>query len=75
MQTLQKLRKAILDGYFKPGDRLYERELCEWFGVSRTSVREALRQPESECLVCTIPYQGPIVTKLALEEAEDIYQV
>lgn len=75
MQTHQKLREAILDGHFKPGDRLYERELCEWFGVSRTSVREALRQLESEGLVWTVPNQGPIVTRVFLEEAEDIYQV
>lgn len=75
MQTIQKLREAILDDYFKPGDRLYEKELCEQLGVSRTSVREALRQLEAEGLVTTVPNQGPIVTRVFLDEAEDIYQV
>ncbi|MEW6112499.1 MAG: GntR family transcriptional regulator [Thermodesulfobacteriota bacterium] len=74
-QTLRKLREAILDGYFKPGDRLYEKELCEQFGVSRTSIREALRQLEAEGLVSTVPNQGPIVTRVSYAEAEDIYQV
>jgi DNA-binding GntR family transcriptional regulator len=74
-QTLRKLREAILDSYFKPGDRLYEKELCEQFGVSRTSIREALRQLEAEALVTIVPNQGPIVTTVSYREAEDIYQV
>ncbi|MGO9569271.1 MAG: GntR family transcriptional regulator [Desulfomonilaceae bacterium] len=75
MQTIQKMREAILDDYFKPGDRLYEKELCEQFGVSRTSVREALRQLEADGLVTTVPNQGPIVTRVFPDEAEHIYQV
>jgi len=39
----QKLREAIMSGTFKPGQRLVERELCEMTGVSRPSIREALR--------------------------------
>lgn len=74
-QTLQKLRQAILDDEFKPGDRLYEKDLCERLGVSRTSVREALRQLETEGLISTVPNQGPIVTRVSYEEARDIYQV
>jgi GntR family transcriptional regulator, trigonelline degradation regulator len=74
-QTLQKLREAILDNYFMPGERLYEKTLCERLGVSRTSIREALRQLEAEGLVSTIPNQGPIVTRVTLKEAEEIYQV
>ena len=46
-QVLDVLRNAILDFRFKPGDRLIERELCAMTGVSRTSVREALRHLES----------------------------
>jgi GntR family transcriptional regulator, trigonelline degradation regulator len=74
-QTIQKLREAILDDYFKPGERLYEKELCEQFGVSRTTVREALRQLEAEGLVGMVPNQGPVVTRVLLDEAEDIYQI
>ncbi|MEJ2717008.1 MAG: GntR family transcriptional regulator [Deltaproteobacteria bacterium] len=74
-QTLEKLREAIADGYFQPGQRLFERELCEQLGVSRTSLREALRQLEAEGLVATIPHQGPIVARMTLKDAEEIYQV
>jgi DNA-binding GntR family transcriptional regulator len=74
-QTIQKMREAILDDYFKPGERLYEKGLCEQFGVSRTTIREALRQLEAEGLVAMIPNQGPVVTTVSLEEAEDIYQI
>ena len=74
-QVLEVLRDAILNFQFKPGDRLIERELCEMIGVSRTSVREALRHLESEGLVQNLPNRGPIVATLTLEEAREIYEV
>ena len=43
-QVLDNLRKAILTRQLAPGQRLIERELVEMTGVSRTSVREALRE-------------------------------
>src|SRR5688500_11749550 len=46
IQTANKLRDAILSGYFKPGQRLVEADLCEMMQVSRTSIREALRRLE-----------------------------
>lgn len=55
-----KLRRAIVEGQFEPGRRLIERELCALLQVSRTSVREALRQLEAEGLVKTLPYCGPV---------------
>jgi DNA-binding GntR family transcriptional regulator len=69
------IRKAILDLRFKPGDRLIERELCELTGVSRTSVREALRHLESEGLVRNLPNQGPIVATVDAKEAREIYEL
>jgi GntR family transcriptional regulator, trigonelline degradation regulator len=74
-QVLEVLRDAILNFQFKPGDRLIERELCEMTGVSRTSVREALRHLESEGLVQNLPNRGPIVATLTLDEAREIYEV
>ena len=74
-QTVINLRQAILEGRFLPGDRLYEQRLCDLMGVSRTSIREALRQLESEGLVTMLPNRGPVVTEITLQDAEDIYQV
>lgn len=69
------LRTAILEGRFEPGERLIERELCALTGVSRTSVREALRHLESEGLVRSVPNKGPVVAELTLDEARQIYEV
>src|SRR3978361_507984 len=69
----QKLREAIMSGTFKPGQRLVERELCEMTGVSRPSIREALRLLEADGLVHTIPHRGPVVYTISLEEAKQLY--
>jgi DNA-binding GntR family transcriptional regulator len=69
----QKLREAITSGTFEPGQRLVERELCEMTGVSRPSIREALRLPEADGLVYTVPHRGPVVSTISLEEAKQLY--
>lgn len=74
-QTVINLRNAITTGIFKPGESLIERELCELTGVSRTSVREALRQLEAEGLIKLIPPKGPTVATITPDEAREIYEV
>lgn len=74
-QTLTKLRQAILEGRLQPGNRLYEQKLCDLMGVSRTSIREALRHLESEGLVTILPHKGPVVSTVTIQDAEEIYQV
>ncbi|QRG09614.1 GntR family transcriptional regulator [Xanthobacter dioxanivorans] len=74
-QAVEKLRSAILAGMFKPGDRLIEADLCELLGVSRPSVREALRSLEAERLIAIIPNRGPQIPILSWQEAQEIYQV
>ena len=71
----ENIRYAIALGHFKGGDRLPERSLCEMTGVSRTLVREALRQLESEGLIEIVPNRGPIVAQVTVKQAEDIYKV
>lgn len=73
--VVDALRKAIVDGRLAPGTRLIERELIDLTGVSRTVIREALRQLESESIVETIPNKGPIVRRLTREEAVDLYAI
>jgi DNA-binding GntR family transcriptional regulator len=72
---LLELRQSIISGRLNPGDRLVERELIAMMGVSRTVIREALRQLESEGLVAIVPNKGPVVRMLTLEEAQDLYAI
>jgi DNA-binding GntR family transcriptional regulator len=72
-QVENVLRQAIMSGRFAPGARLVERELCETLGVSRTSVREALRKLEAEKLVRSVPHKGPVVAVMSKQEAGELY--
>ena len=74
-QVLEALRRAIVSGHLAPGQRLTERALIEMMGVSRTVVREALRQIEAEGLIEIIPNKGPVVRELSPAEAEDLYRI
>ncbi len=74
-QVLEELRQSIIAGRLAPGSRLVERELTAMMGVSRTVVREALRQLESEGLISIIPNKGPVVRELTLAEARDLYSI
>jgi GntR family transcriptional regulator, trigonelline degradation regulator len=74
-QVTENLRQAILDRRLVPGQRLIERELVELTGVSRTSVREALRELAAEGLVTAIPNKGTVVTSVSAEEARQLYEV
>lgn len=73
--ALERMRQAILEFHFKPGQRLVERDLCEQLGVSRSVVREVVRHLESEGLIQTKPHHGPIVAKLDVDTAKQIYEL
>lgn len=75
LRVEEKLRDAIATGRFRPGERLVERELCSLLAVSRTSVREALRQLGAEGLIHTVPHRGPVVAAITLKEARELYEV
>jgi len=74
-QAVDNLRRAIIKGHFAPGVRLTERELCELLGVSRTLVREALRQLEAEGWIENVPYRGPTVAAISVDEARQLYEI
>ncbi len=73
--VVESIRNAIATGVFAPGERLTEKGLCERIGVSRTLVREALRQVESEGLIDLVPNRGPVVARITVAQAEQIYRV
>jgi DNA-binding GntR family transcriptional regulator len=74
-QVLDNLRQAIIEQQLAPGQRLIERELVELTGVSRTSIREALRELSAEGLVTAIPNKGTVVARVSAEEARQLYEV
>jgi DNA-binding GntR family transcriptional regulator len=74
-QVFKEIEQAILNGAFAPGDSLTELRLSAELGVSRTPVREALRQLELEGLVTTIPNKGAVVVGVSEKDIDDIYTI
>lgn len=69
------LRENILGGKYNSGESLIEKRLAEELNVSRTPIREALRQLELEGLVESIPNKGVIVKGISRKDMEDIYKI
>ncbi|UFU06605.1 GntR family transcriptional regulator [Ruania halotolerans] len=64
------LRDAIVEGRLRPGDRLKQEDLMQYFGVSVGPVRESLRTLESEGIVVSAARRGYLVSDVTLEEVE-----
>ena len=69
------LRRAILRGELKPGERLMEIQLANKLGVSRTPIREAIRKLELEGLVLMIPRKGAEVAEITEKNLRDVLEV
>lgn len=71
----RRLRDAIVDGTFTPGEQLKDGELAEWLGVSRTPIREALLRLANSGLVVALPGRSTTVTAInatAVRDARDV---
>ena len=73
--VFRTLRRAILKGELKPGERLMEVQLANRLGVSRTPVREAIRKLELEGLVTMIPRRGAEVAEITEKNMRDVLEV
>ena len=69
------IRRAILRGELKPGERLMEIQLANKLGVSRTPIREAIRKLELEGLVLMIPRKGAEVAEITRKNMMDVLEV
>jgi len=75
LQIASQLASAIAKGDFGPGHRFRENQLAEGFGVSRASIREALRLLEMRGMVNILPQKGARVTQLSSKELHDLFAI
>ena len=69
------VKEAIIKGRLKPGERVPEPELAEMFGISRTPIREAFRQLESEGFITFTPRKGAIVSPITDKDVIEFYAI
>ncbi|HIS80560.1 MAG TPA: GntR family transcriptional regulator [Candidatus Scatomonas merdavium] len=69
------LRRGIMQGDLKPGERLMEIKLANRLGVSRTPIREAIRMLELEGLVVMIPRKGAQVAEITAKDLKEVLEV
>jgi DNA-binding GntR family transcriptional regulator len=74
-QIKEILLARILNGEYKPGDRLVELQIAQEFGTSQAPVRESLRELEALGFVTTEPYRGTRVKEVTKAELSEIYPV
>ena len=74
-EIVSRIRKMIQKGTLVRGQKVNENDLCQIMGVSRTPVREALRQLTSEGLIQLIPHKGAFVSEPCIEEISDLFEV
>ncbi|KUK24688.1 MAG: Transcriptional regulator, GntR family [Thermotoga sp. 50_1627] len=72
---VQQLKEDIIKGVYVPGERMKILDLAKRFGVSQTSVREALKVLQKSDLVTEVPHKGYFVTELSLEELMDMWKI
>lgn len=73
--VFRTLRRQILMGELKPGERLMEVKLTKRLGVSRTPVREAIHMLETEGLAKVVPRRGATVSDITEEDLQDVLEV
>lgn len=75
IQVAEALTRAILEGDYKGGDQLVELELQDYFGVSRSPLREAFRELEKKGLVEIIPRRGTFVKRITRRDIEENFPI
>ena len=74
-EVVDIIRRLILNGTFKPGDKINQAQLAEELVISRGPIREALRLLENEGLIQHIPNRGTYVSTLSKKDAYEIYSL
>lgn len=74
-QVYQRVRQNIAEGLYQPGDRLNEQQIADELNVSRSPVREAIKQLTGDGFVMYVPNKGSFVKQLSLEDFNNMYDM
>lgn len=74
-RIVEFVKDAIVSGKLAPGERVPEQEIAESFGISRTPIREAFRQLETEGFITVVPRKGAVVSPITAKDVEDFYTI
>lgn len=74
-KVFSQIKKRIIEGYYRQGSTLVEKDICQEFGISRTPYRETLILLEREGLVEIHPKKGVVVTSFGLNDLRDTFEM
>jgi len=74
-KAYHELRDMITHGDLKPGEKLVETTLCKKLEISRTPLREAIRQLQMEGYVDAMDQKGVVVHKITAEDVDAVYDI
>ncbi len=74
-RIVEFIKDSIISGKLKPGERVPEPEIARSLGISRTPIREAFRQLESEGFITVIPRKGAVVSPITSKDVKDFYAI
>lgn len=74
-KIVETVRSAIINGQIPAGTRVAEPDLADRFGISRTPIREAFRQLESEGFITVVPRKGAVVASISAKDISDFYDL
>ena len=69
------LKIRIIKGNLKPGEKLLENKIAEQLGVSRTPIREAIKELAAEGFLKTSPNQGVVINNISIEDLQEVLQI
>ncbi|MEE9614077.1 MAG: GntR family transcriptional regulator [Thermodesulfobacteriota bacterium] len=74
-RIVEFIKDAIVSERLRPGERVPEQEIAESFGISRTPIREAFRQLESEGFITVVPRKGAVVSPITDKDVVEFYAI
>lgn len=74
-KIVEFIKDAIINGKLKAGERVPEHDIANSFGISRTPIREAFRQLESEGFITVVPRKGAVVSTITAKDVSDFYAI